>query len=135
MWGWAVIIVLLSVAAPALWWAIRFDEHLPVEEGGSAQGGGADETQVLPRPGEPTEIIDAASTQVIRIIPARGDTEALIVDIRPIPDAPRTRAVIDELGEWIPTDHVLDQPLILGHVLMSRAWDGVSLSQMGLVAA
>jgi hypothetical protein len=63
-------------------------------------------------------------TQVITL-PA--PIEGVIVDLRPL--------VVDELGEWDPSEHELEQPLLLSHVLTTKAWDTVTPSMMGLVAA
>jgi len=124
IWGWLVVVAaLVVVGLPVVWWALRTDDRLPEEEGGY---GPSEATQVIRV--KPENILPA-----IRVESRPTPETALIIDVRPIMGGPTI--AIDELGEWDPTEHELDQPLILGHVIASRAWGALSLSEMGLVAA
>lgn len=83
-----------------------------------------------PDPTGPT-VAEDVETQVIRIIPTTVDT--VVVDN----DEPQVipGELVDELGAWRPWEYELEQPLILGHVLMSGNWEGLRANELGMVAA
>lgn len=108
--GALVIFAALGVITPLLWWLSREDTRDEVEEfiGRAAV--------VLPQP-------ETLGTT----------TETLIIDMRP---TPADRAPIsDELGEWRPWEHPIEQPVVMGHVLVGKRWHTLDTVQLGLVAA
>lgn len=109
LWGWCVVIAALAFGVVIAWWGFKFDNVLPVSEGGG---------------GEDTVAFDIDDTQVIHL------REPVIVDVRPV-----VPTVVDELGEWAPWDHDLEEPVLLGEVLAGSVWESLTPRAVGLVAA
>lgn len=70
------------------------------------------------------DVLDPGEAQIIVV-------EPLIIDTRAV-EPPQI--VVDALGEWKPWEHTLDEPMILGHVLMSRPWPTLDAAELGMRA-
>lgn len=110
-----VLLIGLAVVLPALWWASKEDDHEHALEG------------------DVTQVIRLAAP--ISAPPLNQDVmpEPLILDMRPVPDEPHP--IVDELGEWRPWDHEIEQPVLLGHILVERRWRTLTPAMVGMVAA
>lgn len=122
LWGSLVIVAAMAVGAAGTWWLFKEDDH----EARDLAAMGEDLTEVVraaPISAPPAPSADV--TQVIRM-------EPLLIDMRAVPEdrAP----VTDELGSWEPWAHEIEQPLVLGHVLVAKRWATLSASQLGMVA-
>lgn len=109
--GTVVIFAALGVITPLLWWLSKEDTREEVEEFIGRATVHQPMPETLPMPGP----------------------ETLIIDMRPTPEdrAP----VVDLLGEWSPWEYPIEQPLVMSHVLVSRRWQTLDPTEMGLVAA
>lgn len=73
------------------------------------------------------EELEFSESEVTQVIVRPAPIEGIIVDTRPL--------VVDELGEWDPTEHELEQPLLLSHLLTAEPWETLTPTMVGLVAA
>lgn len=112
--GLLVVFAAFGVVTPLLWWLSRENDRE------------MDAEMVL----QPSDVLDAEETQIIRF---PTTAEALIVDMRAVPDEPAP--VVDELGAWMPWEHQIEQPVLMGHVLVARPWATLNPAELGLVAA
>lgn len=121
-----VLVIGLAVVLPVLWWASREDDREQALEG--------DVTQVI------RAVAQISAPPLIQGVLTQTDTtgeysfvEPLILDMRPVPEEPTP--IVDELGEWRPWDHEIEQPMLLGHILVERRWRTLTPAMVGMVAA
>jgi hypothetical protein len=116
LWGWLVVLCAMGLVVGAAWYVGGFDALVTTDD----------------EP-EPPDDDDAAieATQVIRL-------EPLILDTRepePVEAEVIAGELVDELGAWRPWEYEMEQPLILGDVLMSGNWGGLRATELGMIAA
>lgn len=141
MWGALVIVVAMAAGAALAWWCIKEDDReldldLDVIANRVPRGSNWTFTGHTVTADDVVHAfvpIDTFNTQQIAPIsaPPAPMAEPLIIDMRPVEKAP----VVDELGEWHPWEHEIEQPLVLGHVLMTRRWRTLTAAGVGMVAS
>lgn len=120
LWGWLVIVGAIAVVVGVLKWGLKIDTIIGDDE---------DSAWYKEISRDPDAI---EATQIIRAEPI---TDTSLVEIIEPETIPGEAVVVDELGEWQPWEHELEQPLILSDVLMSGNWGGLRANELGMVAA
>lgn len=130
LWGWLIILSAIAAVAAVLKWGLKIDQVFGDNDDSSWYQEEAESAWYKEIASDPDAL---EATQIISAPPLIASTD--LVEIIAPETIPGKAVVVDELGEWEPWEHTLEQPHILADVLMTGSWEGLRANELGMVAA